>query len=165
MLISMIAAMAKGRVIGSDNKMPWHLPADLAFFKRNTLNKPVIMGRSTFESIGRPLPKRTNIVLTRQQTDIHPNVLVFHSIEAALESLAGEDEVMIIGGGTIYQQCLPLCNRLYLTHIDLLTDGDTYFPDYLASDSWSVIREEVYKSDSCNPYNYKFEVLERESVA
>lgn len=161
MLISMIAAMANNRVIGADNKMPWHLPADLAFFKRTTLKKPVIMGRSTFESIGRPLPNRKNIVLSRSTTDIHPDVEVFKSIEEALDTLTSEEEVMIIGGGTIYSQCLPMCKRLYLTHIDLAVDGDTHFPDYRADGQWSVIREELYQADSHNPYAYRFEVLER----
>lgn len=159
----MIAAMAGNRVIGADNKMPWHLPADLAFFKRNTVKKPVIMGRSTFESIGRPLPNRLNIVLSRTVAEIHSDVLVYDSLSSALDSLNNVKEVMIIGGGTIYQQCLPLCERLYLTHIELSVNGDTHFPDYLADGSWRKIREEVYKSDTTNPYDYRFEVLERET--
>lgn len=163
MLISMIAAMADNRVIGADNKMPWHLPADLAFFKRNTVKKPVIMGRSTFESIGRPLPNRQNIVLSRTMLEVHPDVLVFESLQLALDSLKNVDEVMIIGGGTIYQQCLPLCKRLYLTHIELSVNGDTHFPDYLTDGEWRKIREEVYKPDAANPYGYRFEVLEREA--
>ena len=164
MRISMIAAMANNRVIGVNNQMPWHLPADLAFFKRTTLNKPVIMGRSTFESIGRPLPNRKNIVLSRSTTHIHPEITVFSALDAALASLTDAPEVMIIGGGTIYEQCLPRCNYLYLTHIDLSVEGDTYFPDYLAHCSWQLLREESYLADATNPYAYRFEVLERKVI-
>ena len=133
--IAMIAAMANNRVIGADNAMPWHLPADLAHFKRTTLGKPVIMGRKTYESIGRALPGRLNIVITRDDQYSLEDATVVHSPEEAL-ALANEQdtpEVMIIGGGNIYQQFLPQASTLYLTFIDLDVAGDTQFPDYEAS--------------------------------
>ena len=123
--ISLIAAMANNRVIGKDNDMPWHMPADLAHFKKVTLGKPVIMGRKTFESIGRPLPGRTNIVITRNLDWQHDGVEVVDSPEQALAKVAGVDEVMIIGGGNIYQQFLPQAENLSLHFIDLDVDGDT----------------------------------------
>lgn len=165
MILSVIVAMAHNRVIGLNNQMPWHLPADLAWFKKNTLNKPVIMGRKTFESIGRPLPNRHNIVISRQ---IEPtdnkisNVSWVKSIDEAI-SLAQEqqpDEVFIIGGGNIYQQVLPLIDWLYLTHIDAELQGDTYFPDYLP-EQWQVIYQEDHQADEKNSYPYQFQILQR----
>ena len=165
MILSVIVAMAHNRVIGLNNQMPWHLPADLAWFKKNTLNKPVIMGRKTFESIGRPLPNRHNIVISRQ---IEPsdnkisNVSWVKSIDEAI-SLAQKqqpDEVFIIGGGNIYQQVLPLIDRLYLTHIDAELQGDTYFPDYLP-EQWQVIYQEDHQADEKNSYPYQFKILQR----
>lgn len=165
MILSVIVAMAHNRVIGLNNQMPWHLPADLAWFKKNTLNKPVIMGRKTFESIGRPLPNRHNIVISRQIESIDnkiSNVSWVKSIDEAI-SLAQKqqpDEVFIIGGGNIYKQVLPLIDRLYLTHIDAELQGDTYFPDYL-SEQWQVIYQEDHQADEKNSYPYQFKILQR----
>ena len=165
MILSVIVAMAHNRVIGLNNQMPWHLPADLAWFKKNTLNKPVIMGRKTFESIGRPLPNRHNIVISRQIESIDnkiSNVSWVKSIDEAI-SLAQKqqpDEVFIIGGGNIYQQVLPLIERLYLTHIDAELQGDTYFPDYLP-EQWQVIYQEDHQADEKNSYPYQFQILQR----
>ena len=165
MILSVIVAMAHNRVIGLNNQMPWYLPADLAWFKKNTLNKPVIMGRKTFESIGRPLPNRHNIVISRQIESIDnkiSNVSWVKSIDEAI-SLAQKqqpDEVFIIGGGNIYQQVLPLIERLYLTHIDAELQGDTYFPDYL-SEQWQVIYQEDHQADEKNSYPYQFKILQR----
>lgn len=134
MIISLIAALAADRVIGMENAMPWHLPADLAWFKRNTLNKPVIMGRKTFESIGRPLPGRLNIVISSQPgTD--ERVTWAASIEEALAFAGNAEEVMVMGGGRVYKQFLDRANRMYLTHIDAEVGGDTHFPDY-EPDEW-----------------------------
>ena len=130
MIISMIAAMANNRVIGLDNKMPWHLPAELQLFKRATLGKPIVMGRNTFESIGRPLPGRLNIVLSRQAEYQPAGVTVVATLDDAIVAAGDVEELMIIGGATIYKQCLAAADRLYLTHIDLTTTGDTWFPDY-----------------------------------
>ncbi|MFQ1006910.1 dihydrofolate reductase [Gilliamella apicola] len=165
MILSVIVAMAHNRVIGLNNQMPWHLPADLAWFKKNTLNKPVIMGRKTFESIGRPLPNRHNIVISRQ---IEPsdnkisNVSWVKSIDEAISLAQAQqpDEVFIIGGGNIYQQVLPLIDRLYLTHIDAELQGDTYFPDYLP-EQWQVIYQQDHQTDEKNSYPYQFEILQR----
>ena len=165
MILSVIVAIAHNRVIGLNNQMPWHLPADLAWFKKNTLNKPVIMGRKTFESIGRPLPNRHNIVISRQ---IEPsdnkisNVSWVKSIDEAISLAQAQqpDEVFIIGGGNIYQQVLPLIDRLYLTHIDAELQGDTYFPDYLP-EQWQVIYQEDHQADEKNSYPYQFEILQR----
>lgn len=160
MIISLIAAMAQDRIIGMDNTMPWHLPADLAWFKRNTLNKPIIMGRKTFESIGKPLPGRLNIVLSRQPgTDTR--VTWVNSIEQALQTAGEVEEVMIIGGGHLYQQMLPQATRLYLSHIDAKLAGDTQFPDY-SHYSWRQTFEESHEKDQVNSYDYRFEILERQ---
>ncbi|MFA0125104.1 type 3 dihydrofolate reductase, partial [Vibrio sp. 10N.261.48.A2] len=130
MIISMIAAMANNRVIGKDNQMPWHLPADFAWFKRSTMGKPVVMGRKTYDSIGRPLPGRVNVVISRDESLEIEGVTTVTSIDQALELVSDVDEVMIIGGGSIYESCLPKANKLYLTYIDFDVDGDTQFPDW-----------------------------------
>lgn len=163
MLISMIAAMAKNRVIGADNDMPWHLPADLAHFKRTTLGKPIIMGRRTYQSIGRALPGRLNIVVSRDPAYKLEDATVVSNCEQAIEvaRLEGVDEVMIIGGGTIYQHFLPYCNRLYLTEIDLDVPGDTYFPDYQSVSTWQEKEREAHRKDEKNPYDYAFITLQK----
>lgn len=165
MILSVIVAMAHNRVIGLNNQMPWHLPADLAWFKKNTLNKPVIMGRKTFESIGRPLPNRHNIVISRQiesSDNKISNVSWVKSIDEAISLAQAQqpDEVFILGGGNIYQQVLPLIDRLYLTHIDAELQGDTYFPDYLP-EQWQVIYQQDHQADEKNSYPYQFEILQR----
>lgn len=129
MQISLVAAMAHDRVIGKDNQMPWHIPAELKYFKELTMGKPVIMGRRTFESIGRPLPGRHNIVLTSSDR-LPSTVTVVRSIEQSLRAAGDVEEVCVIGGGDIYRQFLPQATRLYLTAIDLAVEGDTRFPDY-----------------------------------
>ncbi|KAF7788234.1 dihydrofolate reductase [Pseudoalteromonas rubra] len=157
----MIAAMANGRIIGDDNAMPWHLPADLKHFKAVTLNKPVVMGRKTFESIGRPLPGRRNIVISRNQNYCAEGIEVVSSPQDALALVDGCEEVMIIGGGNIYEQFLPLSNRLYLTYIDLEVSGDTRFPDYTQAGEWQEIASEAYEADEKNLYSYKFVTLNK----
>lgn len=159
--ISMIAAMAKNRVIGQDNDMPWHLPADLQHFKAVTMNKPVIMGRKTFESIGRPLPGRRNIVISRNTDYTAVGVDVVTSPEAAISLLCESDEVMVIGGGNIYQQFLKSADTLYLTFIDLDVAGDTQFPDYEQSANWQVVEELYNQPDDKNIYGYRFVTLDK----
>jgi dihydrofolate reductase len=161
MLLSLIAAMAKDRVIGKDNAMPWHLPADLRHFKAVTLGKPVVMGRRTFESIGRPLPGRRNVVVSRNAQWRADGVEVVASLTAALSLLAGCEEVMIIGGGQLYAEALPLADRLYLTQIELTVEGDTVFPDYSIY-SWSELERVSRQPDEQNPYSYTFVTLERQ---
>lgn len=157
----MIAAMANHRVIGKDNQMPWHLPADLAHFKRVTLGKPVIMGRKTFESIGRPLPGRRNIVISSNPDFSAAGIEIVSSPEKALAQVSECDEVMIIGGGHIYQTFLPMAERLYLTFIDLNVIGDTQFPDYESAANWQQIEITCNDPDDKNPYHYQFVTLER----
>ncbi len=158
-MISLIAALAADRVIGMENAMPWNLPADLAWFKRNTLNKPVIMGRLTWDSIGRPLPGRKNIVISR-----HPGaderVTWVSSVDDAIAACGDVEEIMVIGGGRIYEQFLPLAQRLYLTHIDAEVEGDTHFPEY-EPDEWQPVFSEFRDADENNTHGCFFEILER----
>ncbi|ALQ07012.1 MULTISPECIES: type 3 dihydrofolate reductase [Pseudoalteromonas] len=159
MIISMIAAMANNRVIGLDNKMPWHLPADLQHFKKVTTGKPVIMGRKTFESIGRPLPGRRNIIITRNLGYQADGIETVATPEAALNLVSDAEEVMIIGGGNIYQQFLERAERLYLTFIDLDVEGDTQFPDYQKIAKWELKEELSMQPDNKNKSSYKFVTL------
>jgi len=162
MIISLIAALATDRVIGMENAMPWHLPADLAWFKRHTLNKPVIMGRKTFESIGRPLPGRLNIVIS-SQPGTHDGVTWVNSIDAALAAAGDVEEVMVMGGGQVYGQWLKHANRLYLTHIDAEVEGDTHFPDY-EPDEWESSFSEFHDADAQNSHGFCFEIPERKTA-
>jgi dihydrofolate reductase len=159
-MISLIAAMANDHSIGIDNRMPWHLPADLKHFKKITLSKPVIMGRRTFESLGKALPERTNIIVTQQEDFIAPNCVIAHSLKAAIKSAGNADEIMIIGGGQLYQEAIKIAQRMYLTFIDLNTQGDTFFPKW-DENEWKEISREVHHKDAVNTYDYKFVVLER----
>lgn len=161
MIISMIAAMAANRVIGRNNKMPWHLPADLKHFKQVTLGKPVVMGRKTFESIGRVLPGRRNIVISRSLPDDPKGAEWVQSLDEALTLLGGAEEIMIIGGGEIYRQCLSMASRLYLTEIDLITEGDAFFPDYHSVAQWQLSSDVLHLADAENPYQCRFITLER----
>ncbi|MCF5879257.1 type 3 dihydrofolate reductase [Aeromonas veronii] len=162
MKISMIAAMAHDRVIGKDNQMPWHLPADLAHFKRVTLGKPVLMGRKTFESIGRPLPGRRNLVISRNTDYQAEGIEVVGSVEAALALLAGSsvEELMVIGGGHLYAEMLPSADCLYLTRIDLAVEGDTRFPAF-DDGQWQRVDCESHPADEKNPHPYSFETWQR----
>lgn len=158
-MISLIAAMAKNRVIGQSNQMPWHLPADLARFKAITIGKTIIMGRKTFASIGKPLPGRRNIVITRGNLTNEGCEFV-HSLEEALDIAGDEQEVFVIGGGDIFQQALPRATRLYLTLIDLEVEGDTFFPDW-DEQQWQLVSEVAHPQDEKTPYPYRFLLLER----
>ncbi|WP_026376404.1 type 3 dihydrofolate reductase [Aestuariibacter salexigens] len=161
MIISMIAAMADNRVIGKDNAMPWHLPADLKHFKQITLGKPVVMGRKTYESIGKALPGRLNIVITRDTDYVLEDAVVVNTPDEAVKAAGDVEELMVIGGGAIYTYFLPLCERLYLTHIDLAVDGDTQFPDYESQGNWQLTDESEHVADERNPYDYRFITLAR----
>lgn len=157
----MIVAHADNRIIGKDNDMPWHLPADLAYFKKTTLGKPVIMGRKTYESIGRPLPGRLNIVISRDKAYQAQGVTCVTSVEKALEHAGDVEEVMVIGGGAIYAHCLPFADRLYVTHINASVDGDTQFPEYNLEQDWQKISSNIYSSDDKNAYDLDFCVYQR----
>lgn len=157
MSLSLIVAMTQNRVIGKDNQMPWHLPADLAWFRQNTTGKPVIMGRKTFESIGRPLPKRTNIVLSRQPFE-HDGVIWKDSLESAVDFVRGSEEIMLIGGGQLFNEYLSQADRLYLTEIQTELDGDTFFPS-INWDEWHIEFEQYRPADEQNPYDCRFLIL------
>ncbi|MCE9677850.1 type 3 dihydrofolate reductase [Shewanella sp. AS1] len=153
MKIAMIAAMANNRVIGKDNQMPWHLPEDLRHFKAMTLGKPVVMGRKTFESIGRPLPGRHNIVISRQEGLLIEGVSCVTSFEAALALVGDCEELVVIGGGQLYESLLPRADKLYLTQIDLDVEGDTYFPAW-DDGSWRIESSECHKNDKELQYRF-----------
>lgn len=159
-ILSMIVAHADDRIIGKDNDMPWHLPADLAYFKKTTLGKPVVMGRKTYESIGRPLPGRQNIVISRDPNYQAEGVEVVSSVDAAIDKAGDVEEVMVIGGGAIYAHCLPAAQRLYITHIQASVEGDTQFPAY-DLDEWRKVSGESHKADEKNAYDLEFAVYEK----
>ncbi len=157
--VSIIVAMAKDRVIGKDNDMPWHLPADLQYFRKVTTGKPIIMGRKTYESIGRPLPKRHNIIISRNSDYKVKGCDVVNSLDAALEVAGGAEEIFIIGGGFLYDQSIDAAERLYLTFIDLEVEGDTFFPEYQHLKLDKVFSES-HQKDEKNPYDYEFTIFD-----
>ncbi|WP_205342038.1 type 3 dihydrofolate reductase [Denitrificimonas caeni] len=163
--VSLIVAATRNQVIGRDNQMPWHLPADLRYFKQQTLGKPIIMGRKTWESLGRPLPGRLNIVISRQADVELTGADVFADLEAAIQrgqewaAEQGVDEVMVIGGGQLYQQALKLAQRVYLTRIDLELEGDTFFP-VLDAQQWRQTDAQAHPAQDQQP-GYTFEVWQR----
>ncbi len=160
MKISMIVAMGQNRVIGIDNKMPWHLPGDLQWFKKTTLGCPIIMGRKTYDSIGRPLPGRLNIILSRN-TDLEiEGCTVVNTLSDAIEVAKGADEIFITGGAHLYEKFLQDADCLYLTMIDAKFEGDTFFPDYTQY-AWKEIDRIDNPADEKNPYPYSFVTLER----
>ena len=155
MIVSLIAAMDKNRLIGIENGLPWHLPADFIHFKQITMGKPIVMGRKTFESIGKPLPGRKNIVISRTGFDV-PGVITVDSIDKALAEVADEEEVMVIGGASFYEQMIGRADRMYLTHVDAECKGDAWFPAFDMRD-WDVLSRENYSADGKN--NYSFETV------
>lgn len=159
-MISLIAAMAKDRSIGKSNHMPWHLPADLKHFKKITLNKPIIMGRRTYESLDKALPGRKNIVVTQQPIFIAPHCLIVHSLQEALKAAGNVDEIMIIGGGQLYQEAIQMADRMYLTLIDTYANGDTFFPIW-KEEEWQETSKEFHEKDIDNAFDYTFLVLDR----
>lgn len=162
MYLSIIVAAAENNVIGRNNQLPWHLPADLKYFKQITMGKPIIMGRKTYASIGRPLPGRTNIVITRQADFKPEGVMVVSSVEAAIGACRQleVDEAFITGGAEIFRQALPFAQRIYLTRVQAQVEGDTYFPS-LDPAHWRRVRQERHVADEKNMYDYTFEVWEK----
>ena len=164
--IAMIAGVAKNGVIGSAQTIPWRIPSDFAFFKRTTMGKPIIMGRKQFETVGKPLPGRTNIVVTRQSGYQPEGVLVFSTIDAALEKAReiaeadGVDEIMIIGGGDIYAQLMSRADRLYISHIELSPEGDVVFPA-IAPEQWIVVDTPDIVPSPKDEARYRVNVYER----
>ncbi|WP_216831023.1 dihydrofolate reductase [Alkalihalobacterium elongatum] len=161
-MISFLVAMDNNRVIGKDNDLPWSLPADLAYFKKVTMGHPIIMGRKTYESIGRPLPGRENIIITRNQEYSADGCTVMHSLDDVKKFVDHSNkETFIIGGAEIFKEAFPIADKLYITHIDEEFDGDTYFPAFDEKEWKEVSREKGIK-DEKNPYDYYFTVYERE---
>lgn len=158
-LIRIVVAAAENGVIGSDNRLIWHLPADLKRFKEVTVGFPVIMGRKTFESIGRVLPNRRNIIITRQPGFSVPGAETAASPEEALDLCRKEDRVSVIGGGEIYRYFMPLAHELYFTRVHHSFEGDTYFPD--PGPEWELKQKEFFPADGKNPYSFSFQVFER----
>ncbi len=161
-IISLIVAIANNSTIGINNTLPWHLPNDLAFFKKNTLNKPIIMGRKTYESLGRPLPKRDNIIISRnhQPDNLPDNVFYFDSLEKAIAAYRNKEEIMIIGGAQLYKSALSHMNRLYLTLVDTEVEGDTFLPEVLALpfEQAELIYTENHPKDEKHSHSFKFEI-------
>lgn len=155
MKISLIVAVSRSGVIGKNGKMPWHLPADLKYFKSITMGKPIVMGRKTFESLGRPLPGRENIVLTRDKNFIAEGCTIIHSLEEMLQHAADADEVMIIGGAQLYEQMLPHADHIYMTQVDCQAEGDTWFPEIDPAE-WEMTFSEAHEADEKNPCAYTF---------
>ena len=154
--LSIICAMDSNRLIGRNNALPSHLPADLAFFKRTTMGKPIIMGRKTFESIGRPLPGRQNIVVTRDRSYRFDGCDCYHSIEEALDGINNADEAMLIGGASLYQQTLHMATQLYLTQIHhAFEGGDAWFPA-IDPEDWTEDWREDHEADDKNAHAYSF---------
>ena len=166
--LAIIVAAAKNRVIGFKNAMPWYLPEELAHFKRTTMAKPLVMGRNTFESIGRPLPGRTNIVISRNPEFSHPGIKVASSLDAALKIadaqaiIDGASEIMVIGGGEIYKQAFPLASILYLTEVDAEPQGDTWFPE-VNMEQWLEISRDTYLPQEASRYGYAIRCLQRKN--
>ena len=165
MVVSLIWAMADNRVIGIENRLPWKLPADMQWFRKNTMGKPIIMGRLTFESFGaKALPGRRNIIISRNTDygagDNSDAIEVYHSIEAALDAVKGVEEVMIIGGMSLYKQALPLADRLYMTLVHAELEGDAWFPAFDTT-QWDQAERLDHEADEKNSYPYSFVVLNR----
>lgn len=163
-MISLLVAMGKNHVIGFENDMPWHLPEDLKYFKEKTTGQTIIMGRKTFDSIGRALPNRRNIVLTKQNIDFPNGIEVIKSIGKIYEwhKEKPDQELFVIGGGNLYKQVLPFADRMYITEIDQSFEGDTYFPTF-DKNEWALTSKVKGKKNDRNPYDYHFLQYDRRS--
>jgi len=160
MKLSLILAMDENSGIGYQNQLPWHMPADLKHFKTITLGKPILMGRKTFASIGRPLPGRTNIVITRDRDYQAPGCKIYHSPAEALAALSADEEVMLIGGAELFQQLMPQAQRIYLTRIHAILPADVYFSAWHENE-WQIVSESAHVADAKNPHPYTFLTYER----
>ena len=158
--ISLIVAMAKNRVIGANNALPWHLPADLKHFKSLTMGHHIIMGRKTHESIGRPLPGRTSVVVTRNAGYSMPGVIVANSLEAAIAACGDDEEIFVIGGSDVYRQAIKIADRIYLTEIDAEISGDAHFTEFDVN-AWRETSRDSHSPDETNPFPYHFVVYDK----
>jgi dihydrofolate reductase len=159
--LSLIWAMADNHVIGIENRLPWKLPADMKWFRQNTMGKPIIMGRLTFESFGaKPLPGRRNIIVSRNPTYAAEGIETFSSLEDALQATKNEKETMIIGGMSIYKQALPLADRLYITQVHADIEGDAWFPEF-DMQPWQESQRKDFPADENNPYPYSFIIMDK----
>lgn len=162
MTLSLIWAMADNRVIGIENRLPWKLPADMKWFRQNTMGKPIIMGRLTFESFGaKPLPGRRNIIVSRNPSYTADGIEVYTSLEDALQSTQNNEETMIIGGMSLYKQALPLADRLYMTLIHANVEGDAWFPEFDLHE-WQEMARSDFPADEKNPHAYSFITLDKQ---
>ena len=160
-MIAIIVAAAENNVIGKDNGLIWHLPADLRHFKQITMGHPMLMGRKTYESIGKPLPGRTSIIITTQEDYTAEGCLVTHTLEEAIEQAQQlDEEICIVGGAEIYKQALPLVDTIYLTRVHHTFEGEVYFPE-LNEAEWETLEQEHHEPDEKNKYNYSFVTLKR----
>jgi len=158
--ISLIVAMAKNRVIGANNTLPWHLPADLKHFKSLTMGHHIVMGRKTYESIGKPLPGRTSVVITRNANYSVPGVIAVNSLEAAISECGDDAEIFVIGGAELFRQAISLADRIYLTEIDAIFSGNAHFTD-LDSRLWQETERVTHAPDEKNLYPYQFVIYDR----
>lgn len=161
-MLSMIVAMGENNAIGKDNDLLWHLPEDFKHFKKTTMGKPILMGRKTYESIGKPLPGRKNIVITRDKRFMAEGVTIVNSIDAALSASEQYDEVMIIGGASFYQQMLPMVDRLYITLVHQTFEADAFFPD-INMNEWAEIERSEYAADERHAHDFSFVTFEKTS--
>jgi dihydrofolate reductase len=166
MTISIIAALADNNVIGRNNALPWHLPADLKRLKQTTMGHHVIMGRKTFDSVGKPLPGRVNVVVTHNVDFTPDGVAIARSVEEAISKAeaAGDDEIFILGGAEIFRQSIHRANRMYLTRVHTEPEGDTFFPEFDDVNEWKLVDAEHFEADEKNRYPYSFLTYERSSV-
>lgn len=158
--LSMIVAMARNRVIGAKGKIPWHLPNELQLFKQVTMGHHIIMGRKTYESIGRLLPGRTTVIVTRQTGYSVAGAKIAHTLEQAVALCADDSEIFVIGGGELYRAAMPMADRLYLTVVDAEPDGDTQMPAFNPAD-WKLQSTKHYSRDERHAHDYRFEVHDR----
>lgn len=155
-MVSIVVAASENNVIGKDNRLLWHLPEDLKFFKRQTTGKVIIMGRKTFESVGsKPLPNRTNVVITRNKDFVSPGVVVFHTLKEALDAYKDEPETCVVGGEQIYREALPYTGTVYLTRVHTTIDGDTFFPELDAS-LWELVNQTYHPADEKHLFPFTF---------
>ena len=162
--ISLIVAMAKNRVIGANNRIPWHLPNELGLFKSLTMGHHIVMGRKTYESINRLLPGRTTVIVTRQRDYTVPGAIVAHSVEEALDACKGDDECFVIGGADLFRETLPFADRLYLTVVDAEPEGDTYMPEFDMT-QWKETSSQAFLADAKHAHPYRLSIYDRTGKA